>query len=118
MASVELQLGKREVKDDHRTLMASDYMGDVSPPPEQVDWLSVVPAWEMYANNRIGDCTVATAGHMIVQWVAAGTYQAIDLTDERVTPAEVVDEVVSDTAEAPKSAEEKAAEQASAPHKV
>ena len=41
----------------------------------------------------------------------------INLTDERVTPAEVVDEVVSDTAEAPKSAEEKAAEQA-APHKV
>lgn len=34
-----------------------------------------------------------------------------------VTPAEVVDEIVSDTAEAPKSAEEKAAEQA-APHKV
>ena len=38
-------------------------------------------------------------------------------SDERVTPAEVVDEVVSDTAEAPKSAEEKAAAQA-APHKV
>jgi len=41
----------------------------------------------------------------------------IHLSDERVTPAEVVDEVVSDTAEAPKSAEEKAAAQA-APHKV
>ena len=41
----------------------------------------------------------------------------ITLTDERVTPAEVVDEIVSDTAEAPKSAEEKAAEQA-APHRV
>ncbi|HPY24570.1 MAG: gyrase subunit [Actinomycetota bacterium] len=41
----------------------------------------------------------------------------ITLADERVTPAEVVDEIVSDTAEAPKSAEEKAAEQA-APHKV
>ena len=34
----------------------------------------------------------------------------ITLSDERVTPEEVVDEVVSDTAEAPKSAEEKAAE--------
>ena len=41
----------------------------------------------------------------------------ITLADERVTPAEVVDEIVSDTAEAPKSAEEKATEQA-APHKV
>lgn len=42
----------------------------------------------------------------------------IDLTDERVTPEQVVDEVVSDTAEAPKSAEEKAAEAASGQHKV
>ena len=41
----------------------------------------------------------------------------ITLTDERVTREEVVDEVVSDTAEAPKSAEEKAAE-ATAPHKT
>jgi DNA gyrase subunit B len=41
----------------------------------------------------------------------------IELTDERVTAEEVVDEVVSDTAEAPKSAEEKAAE-AVGPHKV
>ncbi len=41
----------------------------------------------------------------------------INLTDERVTREEVVDEIVSDTAEAPKSAEEKIAESA-APHKV
>ena len=41
----------------------------------------------------------------------------IELTDERVTHDEVVDEVVSDHAEAPKSAEEKAAE-GSAPQKV
>jgi DNA gyrase subunit B len=41
----------------------------------------------------------------------------INLTDERVEQDEVVDEVVSDTAEAPKSAEEKAAE-STAPHKV
>jgi DNA gyrase subunit B len=41
----------------------------------------------------------------------------ITLADERVSSEEVVDEVVSDTAEAPKSADEKAAE-ASAPHKT
>jgi DNA gyrase subunit B len=41
----------------------------------------------------------------------------ITLSDERVTKEEVVDEVVSDTAEAPKSAEEKSAESV-APHKV
>ncbi|KKB98654.1 DNA gyrase subunit B [Mycolicibacter arupensis] len=41
----------------------------------------------------------------------------IELTDERVRVEEVVDEVVSDTAEAPKTAEEQAAE-AVAPHKV
>jgi DNA gyrase subunit B len=41
----------------------------------------------------------------------------ITLVDERVTPTEVVDEVVSDTAEAPKSAQEQAAE-ATAPHRT
>ncbi|MCK0175997.1 DNA topoisomerase (ATP-hydrolyzing) subunit B [Mycolicibacterium sp. F2034L] len=41
----------------------------------------------------------------------------IELTDERVTPEEVVDDVVSDHAEAPKSAEEKEAASA-APQKV
>jgi DNA gyrase subunit B len=39
----------------------------------------------------------------------------IDLTDERVTKDEIVDDVVSDTAEAPKSAEEKAAESVATP---
>jgi len=41
----------------------------------------------------------------------------INLSDERVRKEEVVDEIVSDTAEAPKSAEEKSAESV-APHKV
>ncbi|MEB3064133.1 DNA topoisomerase (ATP-hydrolyzing) subunit B [[Mycobacterium] zoologicum] len=41
----------------------------------------------------------------------------IDLTDERVRVEEVVDEVVSDTADAPKTAEQQAAE-AQGPHKV
>ena len=41
----------------------------------------------------------------------------IELIDERVTAEDVVDEVVSDTAEAPKSADEKAAA-VSGPHKV
>ena len=42
----------------------------------------------------------------------------INLTDERVTPEEVVDEVVSDIAEAPKSAEEIAAEKSMPAKKV
>ena len=42
----------------------------------------------------------------------------INLTDERVTPEEVVDEVVSDTAEAPKSAEEIAAAKSKPAKKV
>ncbi|PRC48099.1 DNA topoisomerase IV subunit B, partial [Mycobacterium sp. ITM-2017-0098] len=41
----------------------------------------------------------------------------IDLVDERVAADEVTDEIVSDTADAPKSADEKEAE-AKAPHKV
>jgi DNA gyrase subunit B len=42
----------------------------------------------------------------------------INLADERVAPDEIVDEIVKDTAEAPKTAEEKAAEAGIPKHKV
>lgn len=40
-------------------------------PPLRAEWLSAVPAWPMLANDRVGDCTLASAGHMIQAWSAA-----------------------------------------------
>src|SRR5690348_14729711 len=38
--------------------------------PAKADWLSRVPSWPMYGNDRIGDCTCAAAGHMEQAWTA------------------------------------------------
>ena len=52
-------------------------LGDFTPvsaAPPSADWFSRIPAWPMYLNNQIGDCTCACTGHMIEQASAyAGT---------------------------------------------
>ncbi|HEY7054508.1 MAG TPA: DNA topoisomerase (ATP-hydrolyzing) subunit B [Mycobacterium sp.] len=58
-----------------------------------------------------------TVGRRLQEMAFLNKGLTITLTDERVGAEEVVDEVVKDTAEAPKTAEEKAAE-AAGPHKV
>lgn len=73
-----LLLGKGSVKEDDRTLMLARYLTPtLLPPPPKVDWAAQVPSWPMYANNRYGCCTCATAGHMELAWT----------TNARNTPA-------------------------------
>ena len=45
----------------------------VSAAPASADWLSQVPSYPMYLNDRIGDCTCAAAGHMEQAWTAAAS---------------------------------------------
>lgn len=64
-----LRLGRLPARNDPRTLKLRTYLPPgLAPPPQQVDWLSIVEDWPMYANDEIGDCTVASAGHMIHTW--------------------------------------------------
>lgn len=37
-------------------------------PSATIDYVSKVPAWPMYLNDQIGDCTAATVGHEIEAW--------------------------------------------------
>ena len=69
-------LGKLPPKHDARTLSLLNYLrpGKLPPVPESVDFWSAVTDWPMLANDQLGDCTVAAAGHMIEQWTRyAGT---------------------------------------------
>ena len=71
-----MKLGKLSPRHDPRTLHLANYLHpDVLPKiPVQKDWSGKVPSWPMMANNAIGDCTTAAAGHMIMEWTAnAGT---------------------------------------------
>jgi hypothetical protein len=83
------KLGKLPVRVDVRTLSLARYVDTsrLPAPPPTVDLASDVPEWPMYANDRIGDCTIAAAGHMIEAWTAAGRGQAVEVTESAVLTA-------------------------------
>jgi hypothetical protein len=65
-----MKLGKQAARHDPRTLQFAKYLVEeaLPPPPASEDWAKKVAKWPMMANDRIGDCTCAAAGHMIEQW--------------------------------------------------
>lgn len=73
-----LKLGRLPKRDDPKTLMLANYL-DVAalpPIPPVFDITAPVHSWPMYGNNRISDCTIAAAGHMIEAWThAAGKFR-------------------------------------------
>jgi hypothetical protein len=71
-----LKLGRKAVAADPRTLQLAKYLDrtQLPPIPATADFVSDVPAWPMYGNDQLGDCTCAAAGHMIEAWTySAGT---------------------------------------------
>lgn len=53
--------------------------------PENRDWLSKVSSWPMYLNDRLGDCTCATVGHLVQVFNRYGQN-----TDVRVSDSDVL----------------------------
>jgi hypothetical protein len=83
------KLGKLPVRTDVRTLRLGRYV-DVSKlpkPPAALDLTHDVVDWPMYANDRVGDCTIAAAAHMIEAWTAAATGAAVEVTESSVLAA-------------------------------
>jgi hypothetical protein len=92
MTSTTLQagmLGKLPVRTDVRTLTLARYVdGAVLPsPPGELDLSERVPGWPMYANDRVGDCTTAAAGHMIEAWTAEGRGRVVEISEHAVLDA-------------------------------
>jgi hypothetical protein len=70
---VPLKTGKRPFKMHAKTLFFEKYAGDAIPEaPEKVYWSYKVPddQWGMLANDEVGDCVVAGAMHMDMNWTA------------------------------------------------
>ena len=83
------QLGKLAPRVDPRTLLLARYVDRAvlpAPPPE-LDLGAAVPEWPMYANDRIGDCTTAAAGHMIEAWCEAAAGQAVEVAEADILDA-------------------------------
>ncbi len=83
------KLGKLPVRLDVRTLRLARYVDRTTlpPPPEHLDLTTHVSEWPMYANDRIGDCTIAAAGHMIEAWTAAAHGSATEVSEPAVLHA-------------------------------
>jgi len=81
------RLGKLPAKHDERTLMLGRYLPVSLPPaPEWVDWGRAVSSWPMLANDQLGDCTCAGAGHMIQCWTSLISAPAA-ITDAEIIAA-------------------------------
>ena len=83
------KLGKLPVRTDVRTLRIARYIdtAQLPSPPDTLDLADRVADWPVYANDRIGDCTIAAAGHMIEAWTAEGQGQVIEITEQSVLDA-------------------------------
>ena len=83
------KLGKLPVRTDVRTLSLARYVdkAKLPSPPDAFDETTHVHDWPMYANDRIGDCTIAAAGHMIEAWTAAGQGKPVEVPETGVLAA-------------------------------
>jgi hypothetical protein len=87
--AAQVKLGKLPARVDPRTLSLSRYVRrEVLPePPPALDLSAPVVEWPMYANDRLGDCTTAAAGHMIEAWTAAAAGTAVEVPEAAVLAA-------------------------------
>ena len=66
-----VKFGKLPARHDARTLMLARYLGVLPAIPAACDWGKAAHApWGMMANDVVGDCTCAAAGHATQAWTA------------------------------------------------
>lgn len=84
-----MKLGKLPARHDVRTLRLARYVdrAQLPAPPQSLDETRHVADWPMYANDRVGDCTCAAAGHMIEAWTAAASGDAAEVSEHAVLAA-------------------------------
>jgi hypothetical protein len=78
------RLGRTPSPPDDRTLRLAKYAPRKLPPvPSEIRWDKSVKSWPMAGNNRYGDCTFATASHLIQQWTTSKKRPCV-ITDSAV----------------------------------
>lgn len=81
------KLGKLPPREDERTLRLASYV-DAAKLPKPPSGFGVVPSksidWPMFANDEFGDCTCATAGHMLQAWRKADGSKPLRINDATI----------------------------------
>ncbi len=73
-----MRTGKLPARRDARTLRLGTYLPALLPIPPACDWtMGVAEGWPLYRNDRIGDCTVAAAAHLVHAWTAAAGVETV-----------------------------------------
>ena len=86
MVKNRFRLGKHRAVHDVRTLRYRDYRMPLPAIPPQATWGDKVADWGMMGNDKYGDCGVAGAGHLVLDWTAnAGI--PVELTDAQIVKA-------------------------------
>jgi len=84
----KLKLGKQPARHDPRTLLLASYVTPALPtPPASCDLTGKVNSWGMMANDQIGDCTCAAAGHLLMEWTANDQNKMFTPTDKQIVAA-------------------------------
>jgi hypothetical protein len=68
-----LKLGRVAPDPTLKALKLADYLDDATllpQIPDTCDYTTKVPHWPMYGNDRLGDCTIAAASHMVQAWTS------------------------------------------------
>jgi hypothetical protein len=70
----KLMMGKLPKKEDSRNLKFAKYLSGTLPAiPKQYIGYKILTKWGMMLNDKIGDCTIAGAGHLINAWTSGKT---------------------------------------------
>lgn len=80
------RLGKGPQRLDKRTLLFRKYAIDTAPTPSHIRWEDAVDPdhWPMLANDRVGDCAVASMAHHVHAWTANEGPVEVILSDDDV----------------------------------
>ncbi len=86
---LKLKLGKQPARHDPRTLLLASYITPALPTsPASLDLTKKVgTSWGMMDNDEIGDCTIAAAGHLLMEWTANAGKKMFTPTNQQIVAA-------------------------------
>ena len=85
------KLGKKPKRHDPRTLKLAKYLTTALPtPPTAIDNSTLIANWTMDLNDQYGDCTIASAAHLVDLWNAANKNPSIVPNDQVLSAYEAV----------------------------
>jgi len=78
----QMKLGKLPAEHSPETKYLAAYMTaeSINVPATVTDYTDI-SHWPMMANDRVGDCTIASAGHCIQKWTHLAQSKEVDLSD-------------------------------------